>query len=110
MLKWRNCLATSGRTSWGKRLKYWCQNDFVDDTLNTAMGSSPSHGCGRWVKVSDCTDGGKTEPNFPWKSVSVRWRRRMARSSPARYAMSPNARAPKRLCARRRAILHASTG
>ena len=58
----------------------------------------------------DCSDGGRMEPSFRWKSVSVRWRRRMARSSPARYATSPNACGPKRRCARRRTISRASTG
>jgi len=61
------------------------------------------------VKVWDCTDGGRTERSFPWKSVSVRWRRKTARLSPVPFATSLNARGQKRRCARRRPISPTST-
>jgi PAS domain S-box-containing protein len=64
----------------------------------------------RWVKVCSYTDGGKTERSFPWKSVSVRWSRGMARLSPEPSATSPNESRPKRGCAKRRPISLTSAG
>src|ERR1019366_9242719 len=61
MRKSRSCLGISGTTSWGERLRFWCRNDLGADIPNTARSSSPSLGCGRWVKACSCTDGGKTE-------------------------------------------------
>jgi len=65
MLKSRSCLGISGTTSWGKKLRFWCRNDFGTNTPNTARSSSTSLECGRWVKVCSCTDDGKTETEFP---------------------------------------------
>src|ERR1039458_7674269 len=104
MRKSRSCLGISGTTSWGEGVRFWCRNDLGADIPNTARSSSPSLGCGRWVKACSCTDGGKTERSFPWKSVSVRSRRKRARLSPVPSATSPNESWRRKHCGGARVI------
>ena len=93
----------------GKDVEILVPERFRGSHPNAASSSSPSLGYGRWVKVWSCTDDGKTEQSFPWRLVSVRWRRRRAHLSPPPSAMSPNASGPRRRCVRRRPDLaHAS--
>src|SRR5207253_5846357 len=68
------------------------------------MGFFASLGSGRWVRVWSCMDGGKTERSFPWRSASVRWRRRRVRLSPAPSATSPSASGQRRRCVGARVI------
>src|SRR5579864_6674463 len=104
MHKWSGYLGTSGKNSWDRRSKFWCRNDCGADTPNTARSSSPSLGCGRWVRVCSCMDGEKTARSFPWRSVSVRWRRKRVRWSPVPSATSPSASRRKKRCGGARVI------
>ena len=98
----------SGRSSWGKRLRSGA-GTISRSTPPHRKDSSPSPGCGRWGKVSDCTEGGRTEPSFLSRSVLARWRRRREHLSPVPSATLPNVRGLRRRCARRRRIWHILT-
>jgi len=53
---------SAGRTL-GREIEILCQNG-LGQTPEHRTGSSPSLGCGRWVRIWSCTDGGKTVRSF----------------------------------------------
>jgi PAS domain-containing protein len=53
----------------GGASRFWSRNVFVRDILNLVGTSMPNLGYDQWAKAWSCTDGGKMEQSFPWKSA-----------------------------------------